>query len=151
MPTGKQLGRPIEILLVEDSQSDAGLTKIALEEAEISNRLHHVTDGIEAMAFLRGEGEFANVPRPDVILLDLNMPRMGGLDVLRKLRNDDTLKRIPVIVLTTSHFEQDIAMAYDLNAKAYLRKPVEFADFISIMKAFDAFWLSSVTLPPQAS
>lgn len=149
MPNGKKLGRAVEILLVEDSPSDALLTQEALKQGKVKNALHHVEDGVEALAFLRKEGEFANVPRPDVILLDLNMPRKGGKEVLEEIRNDEDLETLPVIVLTTSDDEKDVHEAYGLNANCYITKPVDMSQFIKAMAALDQFWLTWVTLPPR--
>lgn len=150
MPTAKNLGRPAEILLVEDSPSDALLTKEALRQGKVINTLHHVVDGVEAMGFLRKEGKYADAQRPDVILLDLNMPRMGGQEVLRDIRADKALRTIPVIVLTTSDDEHDILAAYGLAANCYITKPVDLQQFISVMQALDSFWLTWVTLPPNS-
>jgi CheY-like chemotaxis protein len=148
MPVGKNLGRPVEILLVEDSPSDALLTKEALRQGKVNNTLHHVEDGVEAMAFLRKEGEYVDAPCPDVILLDLNLPRMSGQEVLKEIRADERLSSLPVIVLTTSADEHDILAAYGLNANCYITKPVDMQQFIATMRALDGFWLTWVTLPP---
>ena len=148
MPLGKSLGRPINILLVEDSPSDALLTKEALRQAEVNSNLRRVEDGVEALALLRKEGEYADAARPDVILLDLNLPRMSGQEVLKAIRADESLKCLPVIVLTTSDDERDILAAYRLYANCYLTKPVDMSDFVATMRAFDDFWLTWVTLPP---
>lgn len=148
MPSGKNLGRPIEILLVEDSPSDALLTKEALRQGKVSNTLHHVEDGVDALAFLRKEGEYADVPRPDVILLDLNLPRMSGQEVLKEIRADESLKCLPVIILTTSDDERDVLAAYGECANCYITKPVDMSQFVATMQALDSFWLTWVTLPP---
>lgn len=148
MPTGRELGRPIEILLAEDSPSDALLTKEALKQGRVNNTLHHVEDGVQAMEFLRKEGEYVDAPRPDVVLLDLNMPRKGGQDVLREIRADDDLDTLAVIVLTTSEDEHDVLAAYGLNANCYITKPVDMQQFIACMQALDGFWLTWVALPP---
>ena len=151
MPTGKQLGRPIEILLVEDSPSDALLTQEALKLGRVQNTLHHVEDGVEALAFLRKEGDYAGVSRPDVILLDLNMPRKGGREVLQEIRADENLKTLPVMVLTTSEDEGDVHDAYGLNANCYITKPVDMAQFTAAMAALDQFWLTWVMLPSEGA
>ncbi len=141
--------KPIEILLVEDSPSDAALTQEALENGKIGNNLNRVVDGVEAMEFLRREGRFADAPRPDLIMLDLNLPRKDGREVLKELKNDPSLKIIPVIVLTTSRSDKDILQSYHLNANCYITKPVDFQQFIEVVKTIRQFWLSVVTLPPK--
>lgn len=146
MPTGAQLGRPVEILLVEDSPSDAKLTMIAFERGKVDSNLHHVVDGEEAMAFMRSEGDFASKPKPDVVLLDLNLPKKNGIEVLEEMQNDESLRRIPVIVLSTSDAEEDVMAAYERHAKAYVKKPVNMNDFI---ESFDGFWLTFTVLPPE--
>ena len=140
-------GRPIEILLVEDSASDAMLTEEALEHAKVRNHLHVVKDGVEAMAFLRQERQYSDVPRPDLILLDLNMPRKNGGEVLAEVKADDNLKQIPVVVLTTSKAQEDVLQVYDLHANCYITKPVDFEQFANVVQAIDNFWFSVVTLP----
>jgi CheY-like chemotaxis protein len=139
--------RPIELLLVEDSEPDVRLTKEALREAKVQNRLWVVEDGVEAIAFLRRQGPYADVPRPDLILLDLNLPRKDGRQVLQEIKNDDSLKRIPVVVLTTSKSEVDILRAYNLHANCYITKPVDFNAFMEIVRSIENFWLTVVTLP----
>jgi len=145
------LGRPIEILLVEDSPSDAELAVAALAEAKVSNRLSIVDDGVKAMEFLRGQGPYAHRRRPDLILLDLNLPRKDGREVLAEIKTDPTLKHIPIVVLTTSQSERDVARAYDLHANCYITKPVDFHQFLDIVKAIENFWLTIVTLPPNGA
>jgi chemotaxis family two-component system response regulator Rcp1 len=140
-------GRPIEILLVEDSSTDVMLTEEALEHAKMRNNLHVVKDGVEAMAFLRNEREYSGVPRPDLILLDLNMPRKDGREVLTEVKTDDNLKTIPVVVLTTSQAQEDVIKAYGLHANCYISKPVDFDQFANVVKAIDNFWFTVVTLP----
>ena len=142
--------RPIEILLVEDSPSDAKLTIEALEAGKIANNLTRAVDGVEAMECLRQKGKFAKAARPDLIMLDLNLPRMDGRDVLRELKNDLSLKTIPIIVLTTSRSDKDVLQSYELNANCYITKPVDFQQFIDVVKSIESFWLSVVTLPPRA-
>lgn len=142
-------GQFFEILLVEDSASDARLTLEALKEGKLTNLVHHVSDGEEAMAFLRRQGTFANAARPDLVLLDLNMPRKSGLEVLEEIRADDSLKRLPVVILTTSENELDVGRAYDLHANCYITKPVDLDKFIDVVQQIDRFWVSTATLPPK--
>lgn len=142
-------GRPIEILLVEDSSTDVMLTKAALKHAKMSNNLQVVKDGVEALAFLRKEGQYAEVPRPDLILLDLNMPRKDGREVLTEVKGDDKLRTIPVVVLTTSQAQEDVLKAYGLHANCYISKPVDFAQFTNVVRAIDNFWFTVVTLPVE--
>ncbi len=139
--------KTVEILLAEDNPGDVMLTKKALEQGKLANNLHVVTDGVEALAFLNNDGEYADKPRPDLILLDLNMPRKDGQDVLKELQADDELCRIPVVVLTSSESEEDIARSYELNANAYLTKPVDFDGFIEIVNRMEEFWFKVVKLP----
>lgn len=139
--------RSIEILLVEDNPGDARLTIEAMREAKLRNRLHVVEDGVEAMQFLRREGRFGDAPRPDLILLDLNLPKKDGREVLAEIKSDPALKRIPVVVLTTSHAEEDVLRAYDLHANCYVTKPVDLDQFMKIVKQIDEFWLKLVILP----
>ena len=139
--------RPIEILLVEDSPSDVKLTIEVLNQAKIANRISRVEDGAAAMEFLRHEGEYAAAPRPDLILLDLNLPRKDGREVLAELKNDPEFTTIPVVVLTTSKAEQDVLQSYELHANCYITKPVGFADFLDVVQSIEKFWLAVVTLP----
>jgi len=143
------LGRPVQVLLVEDSPSDAAMTIEAMHEGRIVNQVHVATDGEMAMAFLRRQGPFADAPRPDLILLDLNLPRMDGREVLREVKDDPILKTIPVIVLTTSAAEEDILKSYELHANAYVTKPVAFEAFFSAVRGIEDFWLALVHLPQQ--
>jgi CheY-like chemotaxis protein len=140
-------GRPIEVLLVEDNPGDARLTVEALKEGKIRNNLHHAKDGVEAMAFLRREAGHENAPTPDIILLDLNLPRKDGREVLAELKEDERLRSIPVVVLTTSEAEQDILRTYQLHANCYITKPVDLDKFIGIVRAIENFWLAIVKLP----
>lgn len=140
-------GRPIEILLVEDNPGDVRLTIEALKEGKVSNRLSVARDGVEALAFLRREGPHANAARPDLILLDLNLPKKDGREVLAEIKEDSRLRRIPVVVLTTSKAEEDILRTYDLHANCYITKPVDLEQFISVVRSIDDFWLSVVRLP----
>jgi CheY-like chemotaxis protein len=142
--------RAIEILLVEDSPSDAQLAIEALQSAKIANRLSHVEDGVEAMKFLRREGPYSDAPRPDLILLDLNLPRKDGREVLAELKEDPKLKQIPVVVLTTSRAEQDVLRSYALHANCYISKPVDFTQFMDVVKSIEQFWLAVVTLPRES-
>jgi two-component system, chemotaxis family, response regulator Rcp1 len=139
--------RPIEILLVEDSPSDATLTIEALEAGKVANKLTLVEDGVEAMAYLRRQGKYAKVARPDLIMLDLNLPRKDGREVLAEMKADPDLKVIPVIVLTTSRSDKDILQSYQLNANCYITKPVDFPRFIEVVRSIEQFWLTVVTLP----
>ena len=138
---------PIRILLVEDSPGDVRLTIEALKDGKVRNELSIVGDGVEALAFLKGEGNYAGAPRPDLILLDLNLPRMDGRELLTVIKQDEKLKRIPVVVLTTSEAEADVLKVYDLNANCYITKPVDLDKFISVIKAVEDFWLTIVKLP----
>lgn len=140
--------KPIDILLVEDNPGDVRLTIEGLKEGKILNNLSVVSNGVEAMAFLRQEGGYANVPRPELILLDLNLPRKDGREVLGEIKNDDDLKRIPVVILTSSQAEQDIVKSYNLHANCYITKPVELDQFIGVIKSIEQFWLTVVKLPP---
>jgi chemotaxis family two-component system response regulator Rcp1 len=145
-PKGLQ---PVEILLVEDSPTDVLLAKEALEYSKIVNILHTVPDGVEAMAFLRKEGKYLNAPRPGLILLDLNLPRKDGREVLAEIKHDEKMKRIPVVVLTTSKSEADVLKAYGLHANCYIVKPVDFDKFADVVKNIENFWFSVVTLPGE--
>jgi two-component system, chemotaxis family, response regulator Rcp1 len=140
---------PIEVLLVEDSLGDVRLTREALHEANRAVHLHVACDGVEAMAFLRREGKHAQAPRPDLVLLDLNLPRMDGREVLAHIKADPDLKTIPTIILTTSAAEADIAKSYQLHANCYLSKPVQLDAFESLVKSINDFWLTKVKLPPS--
>ena len=144
----KSEGRPIEILLVEDSPSDTELTVEALKDFKVRNHVSIVEDGVQAMQFLRRQDPYAGVPRPDLIMLDLNLPRKDGREVLADIKGDDHLKTIPIVVLTTSRAEQDILRAYQLNANCYINKPVDFNQFLEVVRCIESFWLYVVTLPP---
>jgi len=139
--------RPIEILLIEDNPGDARLTQEALREGRVSNRLSEVRDGVEAMAFVRREPPYTDAPRPDLILLDLNLPRKDGREVLAELKADPRLRLIPVVVLTTSEAEQDILRTYELHGNCYITKPVDLDKFLHIVRAVENFWLAVVKLP----
>jgi len=142
-------GNSIDILLVEDNPGDVRLTREALKDSKIQNRLYVAEDGVEAMRFLRHHDEYSNAPRPDIILLDLNLPRMHGSEVLREIKADDELRTIPVVVLTTSDDEHDVLAAYDLQANCYITKPVDMIRFIQIVKTIEDFWFTIVKLPPR--
>lgn len=139
--------RSVEILLVEDSPSDANLTIREFSKAKIANNLHWVEDGETAMEYLHQQGEYANAPRPDLILLDLNLPGMDGREVLAEVKSDHDLKRIPVVVLTTSNDEQDVLHSYNLNANCYVTKPIDIENFIHVVQLINEFWLAAVMLP----
>ncbi len=149
MATGKDLGRPIEILLVEDSPTDARLAIEALRNDGLRNNIHHVEDGEAAMAFLRHEAPFAQAPRPDIILLDLNLPKKDGREVLAEIRSDPKLKPLVVVVLTISQDERDILISYGLNANSYIVKPVDFLKFVEVIRTVKHFYFTVVTLPPN--
>ena len=141
-------GRPIEILVVEDNPGDVRLTVEALKEGKVRNNLSVVADGVEALAFLRREGKYADAARPDLILLDLNLPKKDGREVLAEIKEDPNLRRIPVVVLTTSEEEKDILQAYDLRTNAYITKPVDLDQFLTVVRSIEDFWLTIVKLPP---
>jgi CheY-like chemotaxis protein len=143
------MGRPIEILLVEDNPGDVRLTREAFAEGKVRNNLNVARDGVEALMFLRCEGEFQGVPRPDLILLDLNLPRKSGFDVLAELKADEDLRRIPVMVLTTSEIEEDVLRSYELHANCYITKPVNLDQFIQAVMVIKDFWFTIATLPPN--
>jgi CheY-like chemotaxis protein len=139
---------PIEILMVEDNPGDVRLTQEALKEAKVSNTLHVVEDGVAALDFLYRRGAYGAAPRPGLILLDLNLPRKNGREVLEEIKQDAQLKTIPVVILTTSQAEQDVLRAYSLHANCYISKPVDFLQFTTIIRTIEEFWLTIVTLPP---
>ena len=145
----KSLPKHIEILLIEDSPADILLTREAFEESRILNTLHVAEDGVQAMDFLHRHGAYASAPRPDLILLDLNLPRKNGREVLAEIKADPDLRKIPIVVLTTSSAEEDVLKAYDLNANCYVVKPVGFDNFMEAMQSIRHFWFSIVTLPPE--
>lgn len=145
------LSRPVDILLVEDSPADVRLTREALAEGKIRNTLSVVADGMEAMDFLRRRNGFSAAPRPDLILLDLNLPRKDGREVLGEVKADPDLRRIPVVVLTTSGAEEDILRSYNLHANCYITKPMDLDKFFSVIKAIDDFWLTVVKLPAEVA
>ncbi len=140
---------PIEILIVEDNLGDIRLTEEALREGKVWNRINKVENGIEALAFLRKQGNYTSVPRPDLILLDLNLPKKDGREVLGEIKEDPNLRRIPVVVLTTSKAEEDILKSYDLHVNSYVTKPVDLNKFLNVIRSIEDFWLSVVKLPPS--
>jgi two-component system, chemotaxis family, response regulator Rcp1 len=140
---------PIEVLLVEDSPGDVRLTREAFKDAKVHVNMHVAEDGIQAMAFLKREGKHCNAPRPDMILLDLNLPKKGGREVLEEIKESPALKSIPVVILTTSASEADILRSYELHANCYITKPVGLAGFLEVVKSIDGFWLSVVKLPRE--
>ena len=139
----------VEILLVEDNPGDIRLTVEAFKDSKLRNNLSVVNDGIDAMAFLRREGPYTNAPRPDLVLLDLNLPKKDGREVLEEIKQDDDLKRIPIVVLTTSSSERDILESYNLHANCYISKPVDLNQFLTIVKSIQNFWFTIVKLPPE--
>ena len=143
-------GEPVTILLVEDNPADAQLTQEGLKRAKVLNRLHVVEDGEEAIAFLRRQGRFADAPRPDLVFLDLNLPKIDGREVLATVKADPDLEHIPIVVLTSSDTEADVLRAYKAKANCYVKKPVMFQEFLATIKLIDDFWLSVVKLPHQA-
>jgi CheY-like chemotaxis protein len=140
---------PIEVLLVEDDPGDVLMTREAFEEHKIGNRLNVVSDGVEALAYLRREEPYTDAVRPDLILLDLNLPRRDGREVLQEIKFDEDLRQIPVVVLTTSQLDEDILRSYQLHANAYVTKPVDFEQFINVVRQIDDFFVSVVKLPPR--
>ena len=143
----KRVGDPIEILLVEDDPGDVLMTQEAFADHKLANNLHVVTNGEEALLFLRKQGEYADRPTPDLVLLDLNLPRRDGREVLAEVKGDPLLRRLPVVVLTTSDAEEDVLRSYDLHANAYVQKPVDFTNFVEAVRAIDEFFISVVRLP----
>ncbi|HKU72217.1 MAG TPA: response regulator [Burkholderiales bacterium] len=139
---------PVEILLVEDNPGDVRLTREALKEGKVYSNLHWAKDGVEALQFLKREGKHDTAPRPDIILLDLNLPKKDGREVLAVIKKDSVLKHIPVVVLTTSEAEEDVLKSYELHANCYVTKPVDLEKFIHVVQSIDRFWLTVVTLPP---
>lgn len=149
MTTANELGRPVHILLVEDNPGDVELTKQGLKEGKVSVHLDVVVDGAQAMAFLRQQGRYTDVERPDIVLLDLNLPGKDGREVLAEIRNDSELEMIPIAVLTTSDADEDILQAYKLKANCYITKPVDFDQFVKIVHQIKAFWFTIVSLPSE--
>jgi two-component system, chemotaxis family, response regulator Rcp1 len=143
--------RIADILMVEDNAADVCLTKEAFREHGSAHILHVVNDGVEALEFLHGEGRFAQAPTPDIVLLDLNLPRKNGHEVLAVIKSDPLLRKIPVIVLTTSKAERDIVLSYDLHANCHIVKPLDVSDYIGVVQCVERFWLSLISLAPRAS
>jgi len=148
--TSVRSGKPIEILLVEDNPGDVRLTQEALKDGKVLNKLHVVKDGVEALDCLKRKGKYVSAVRPDLILLDLNLPKKDGREVLAEIKSDPDLKRIPVVVLTVSEAEEDIIKTYDLHANCYITKPIDLDRFITVVRAIEDFWLAIVKLPPRA-
>ena len=139
--------RPAEILLVEDNENDEMLTRLAFKKAKLTAQLHHVQDGEQCMAFLRKQGPYAAAPTPDIILLDLNMPRMDGREVLTAISADENLRHLPVVILTTSSAQQEILKMYQLRCSSYIIKPLDFEQFVRVIRLFSDYWLTLVVLP----
>jgi CheY-like chemotaxis protein len=148
MANNHKILQPIEILMADDNKGDVRLALEALKGAKVKNNVHVVGDGVEAMAFLRKEGKYAKMTRPDILLLDLNMPRKGGIEVLKEIKTDDELKTLPVVILTVSQADEDILKSYNLHANCYISKPVDLDQFIKIVKSLEDFWFTIVKLPP---
>ena len=149
MPLSEKPGpHPVQILIIEDNPADARLVREVMRDSKILNEIQWVPDGVEALAFLRRQGKYASSPRPNIIFLDLNMPRKDGRDVLREVKADAGLRSIPIVVMTSSQAEEDIARAYDQNANCYVRKPIDFAQFHEVVKSIESFWFATVELPP---
>jgi len=142
-------GRPVEILLIEDNPGDVELAREGLRECKIRNNLHAVGDGVEASAFLHRKGAYASSPRPDLIILDLNLPKRDGRDLLREIKEDEELKRIPVVILTTSAAEEDILRSYSLHANCYVTKPLGLDQFLQVVRSIETFWFTIVQLPSR--
>ena len=142
-------GEPVDILLVEDNPGDVRLTREAFAEARINNDLHDVNDGEAALDFLHQRGDHADAPRPDLMLLDLNLPKVDGLDVLEEVKSHDDLRTIPVVVLTSSEAEEDVVQSYEQHTNAYLTKPIDPNEFVDVIRSFERFWLTLVELPPD--
>ena len=149
MPPEPVVVHAIDILLVEDSAADVRLTREALRDTKLINRLTVASDGVQALAMLRKQGEYANLPRPDLILLDLNLPKKNGRAVLEEIKQEPDLKRIPVVVVTSSTAEEDVVRSYDLHANCYITKPLELGNFVDVVKAIEDFWVGIVKLPPR--
>jgi len=149
MPLSEKPGpHPVQILIIEDNPADARLVREVMRDSKILNEIQWVPDGVEALAFLRRQGKYASSPRPNIIFLDLNMPRKDGRDVLREVKADAGLRSIPIVVMTSSQAEEDIARAYDQHANCYVRKPIDFAQFHEVVKSIESFWFATVELPP---
>lgn len=149
MPPEPMVVHAVNILLVEDSPADVRLTREALRDTKLINRLTVATDGVEAIAMLRNQGDYADLPRPDLILLDLNLPKKNGRAVLKEIKEDPDLKRIPVVIVTSSTAEEDVVRSYDLHANCYVTKPLELSNFVDVVKAIEGFWVGIVKLPSK--
>lgn len=149
MPAEPVVVHAIDILLVEDSAADVRLTREALRDTKLINRLTVASDGVQALAMLRKQGQYADLPRPDLILLDLNLPKKNGRAVLQEIKQEPDLKRIPVVVVTSSTAEEDVVRSYDLHANCYVTKPLELGNFVDVVKAIEGFWVGIVKLPPK--
>jgi two-component system, chemotaxis family, response regulator Rcp1 len=145
--TDRTAPQPVQILIVEDNPADARLVREVMRDSKVLNEIQWVPDGVEALAFLRRQGKYANALRPNLIFLDLNMPRKDGRDVLREVKADTELRRIPIVVMTSSQADEDIARAYDQHANCYVRKPIDFAQFHAVVKSLESFWFATVELP----
>jgi len=143
--------KPLDIMLVEDNEGDARLALEALKDSKVKNKIYHVWDGVEAMEFLRHRGRHADAPRPDLILLDLNLPKKDGRQVLAEIKEDKDLQRIPVVILTISKDEEDVLKTYNLHANCYITKPIDLDQFIKVVKSIEEFWLTIVKLPPNGA
>ncbi|MGA8303044.1 MAG: response regulator [Thermoplasmata archaeon] len=141
--------RPVQILIVEDNPADARLVREVMRDSKVLNEIQWVPDGVEAIAFLRHQGKYASAPRPNLIFLDLNMPRKDGREVLTEIKADESLRRIPIVVMTSSQAEEDIARAYDQHANCYVRKPIDFQQFHEVVKSLETFWFATVELPSR--
>ncbi|MGC2360408.1 MAG: response regulator [Thermoplasmata archaeon] len=150
MPLSEQpTPRPVQILIVEDNPADARLVREVMRDSKVLNEIQWVPDGVEAIAFLRHQGKYASAPRPNLIFLDLNMPRKDGREVLTEIKADESLRRIPIVVMTSSQAEEDIARAYDQHANCYVRKPIDFQQFHEVVKSLETFWFATVELPSR--
>ena len=146
-PSVRTGAKPVQILIVEDNPADARLVREVMRDSKILNEIQWVPDGVEALAFLRRQGKYAEAPRPNIVFLDLNMPKKDGREVLREVKADPSLRSIPVVVMTSSQTEEDIARAYDHHANCYVRKPVDFQQFHQVVKTLENFWFATVELP----
>ncbi|HTW76152.1 MAG TPA: response regulator [Thermoplasmata archaeon] len=146
-PRTPDAAHPVQILIIEDNPADARLVREVMRDSKVLNEIHWVPDGVEALAFLRRQGKYGTAPRPNLIFLDLNMPRKDGREVLREVKADESLRRIPVVVMTSSQAEEDVARAYDQHANCYVRKPIDFVQFHEVVKTLQNFWFATVELP----
>lgn len=142
-------GKPVEILMIEDNPGDVRLTKEAMRANKVKNNMNIAVDGVEALAYLRREGKYSNAIKPNLIILDLNLPKKNGIEVVKEIKNDPQLKRIPVVILTTSKSEEDIIKSYNLHANCYITKPIDLDQFVNMVRSIEDFWLEIVTLPKE--